>query len=217
MCTLIEAQVTRQPNNRTHSLLVLKLAYLLGNTQILEVLSLLTSWWSLTLHTGPRVAHSSGEHDPSLRQGQGGLVDQHSTLQSGEDQEGSHGEWGWSGGWGEMAVLWVTVADINQWCCGAVKASFAHPSLPSFPSPLFLSLSLPLSPSLPFPPSPLLSISLFPPSPSQVDKTVCKKNLGRLTRLYLKAEQERQHNYLKVGGAGRGQMDGGCDAASACV
>lgn len=29
-----------------------------------------------------------------------------------------------------------------------------------------------------------------------VDKTVCKKNLGRLTRLYLKAEQERQHNYL---------------------
>ena len=46
-----------------------------------------------------------------------------------------------------------------------------------------------------------------------VDKTVCKKNLGRLTRLYLKAEQERQHNYLKVGcaaggtgaGAGRGQ------------
>ena len=33
-----------------------------------------------------------------------------------------------------------------------------------------------------------------------VDKTVCKKNLGRLTRLYLKAEQERQHNYLKVGG-----------------
>lgn len=36
-----------------------------------------------------------------------------------------------------------------------------------------------------------------------VDKTVCKKNLGRLTRLYLKAEQERQHNYLKVG-----QLDG---------
>lgn len=34
-----------------------------------------------------------------------------------------------------------------------------------------------------------------------VDKTVCKKNLGRLTRLYLKAEQERQHNYLKVGPA----------------
>ena len=33
-----------------------------------------------------------------------------------------------------------------------------------------------------------------------VDKTVCRKNLGRLTRLYLKAEQERQHNYLKVGG-----------------
>lgn len=32
-----------------------------------------------------------------------------------------------------------------------------------------------------------------------MDKTVCKKNLGRLTRLYLKAEQERQHNYLKVG------------------
>ena len=32
-----------------------------------------------------------------------------------------------------------------------------------------------------------------------VDKTVGKKNLGRLTRLYLKAEQERQHNYLKDG------------------
>ena len=34
---------------------------------------------------------------------------------------------------------------------------------------------------------------------STVDKTVCRKNLGRLTRLYLKAEQERQHNYLKDG------------------
>lgn len=32
-----------------------------------------------------------------------------------------------------------------------------------------------------------------------VDKTVAKKNLGRLTRLYLKAEQERQVNYLKDG------------------
>jgi hypothetical protein len=32
-----------------------------------------------------------------------------------------------------------------------------------------------------------------------IDKTVCKKNLGRLTRLTLKAEQERQHNYLKDG------------------
>ncbi|KAI6190216.1 WD repeat-containing protein 48-like protein [Aphelenchoides bicaudatus] len=32
-----------------------------------------------------------------------------------------------------------------------------------------------------------------------VDKTVVKKNLGRLTRLYLKSEQERQHNYLKDG------------------
>lgn len=32
-----------------------------------------------------------------------------------------------------------------------------------------------------------------------VDKTVVKKNLGRLTRLFLKAEQERQHNYLKDG------------------
>merc|ERR1719223_264532 len=32
-----------------------------------------------------------------------------------------------------------------------------------------------------------------------VDKTTCKKNLGRLTRLWLKAEQERQHNYLKDG------------------
>lgn len=32
-----------------------------------------------------------------------------------------------------------------------------------------------------------------------VDKTVSRKNLGRLTRLFLKAEQERQHNYLKDG------------------
>ena len=32
-----------------------------------------------------------------------------------------------------------------------------------------------------------------------VDKTITKKNLGRLTRLYLKQEQERQHNYLKDG------------------
>ena len=32
-----------------------------------------------------------------------------------------------------------------------------------------------------------------------VDKTVAKKNLGRLTRIWLKAEQERQHNYLKDG------------------
>jgi pre-mRNA-processing factor 8 len=32
-----------------------------------------------------------------------------------------------------------------------------------------------------------------------VDKTVCKKNLGRLTRLNLKAEQERQSNFLKDG------------------
>lgn len=41
-----------------------------------------------------------------------------------------------------------------------------------------------------------------------VDKTVCKKNLGRLTRLYLKAEQERQHNYLKVGQSGLGWVWG---------
>ncbi|RKP02105.1 hypothetical protein CXG81DRAFT_11192 [Caulochytrium protostelioides] len=32
-----------------------------------------------------------------------------------------------------------------------------------------------------------------------VDKTVCKKNLGRLTRLWLKAEQEAQANYVKDG------------------
>lgn len=32
-----------------------------------------------------------------------------------------------------------------------------------------------------------------------VDKTVARKNLGRLTRLYLKAEQERQNAYLKDG------------------
>eukprot|EP00666_Eupelagonemidae_sp_cell4sb_P012442 gene12442-15981_t len=29
-----------------------------------------------------------------------------------------------------------------------------------------------------------------------VDKVLVKKNLGRLTRLALKAEQERQHNYI---------------------
>lgn len=34
---------------------------------------------------------------------------------------------------------------------------------------------------------------------AQVDKAVVKKNLGRLTRLYLKQEQERQHSYLKDG------------------
>ena len=32
-----------------------------------------------------------------------------------------------------------------------------------------------------------------------VDKTVQKKNLGRMTRLFLKSEQERQHAYLKDG------------------
>jgi pre-mRNA-processing factor 8 len=32
-----------------------------------------------------------------------------------------------------------------------------------------------------------------------IDKVIAKKNLGRLTRLWLKAEQERQHNYLKDG------------------
>jgi pre-mRNA-processing factor 8 len=32
-----------------------------------------------------------------------------------------------------------------------------------------------------------------------VDKTVAKKNLGRLTRLWLKSEQERQHNFSKDG------------------
>lgn len=32
-----------------------------------------------------------------------------------------------------------------------------------------------------------------------VDKTVAKKNIGRLTRLWIKAEQERQHNFLKDG------------------
>ena len=32
-----------------------------------------------------------------------------------------------------------------------------------------------------------------------VDKTAARKNLGRLTRLWLKAEQERQYNYLKDG------------------
>ena len=32
-----------------------------------------------------------------------------------------------------------------------------------------------------------------------VDKTVFKKNLGRLTRLHFKVEQKRQHNYLKDG------------------
>ena len=32
-----------------------------------------------------------------------------------------------------------------------------------------------------------------------VDKTVCKKNVGRLTRLFLKKEQERQQNFMKDG------------------
>lgn len=32
-----------------------------------------------------------------------------------------------------------------------------------------------------------------------MDKAVVRKNLGRLTRLYLKAEQERQNGYLKDG------------------
>jgi len=32
-----------------------------------------------------------------------------------------------------------------------------------------------------------------------VDKTVAKKNLGRLTRLWLKAEQERQHTLYEDG------------------
>ncbi|ODQ65863.1 PROCN-domain-containing protein [Nadsonia fulvescens var. elongata DSM 6958] len=32
-----------------------------------------------------------------------------------------------------------------------------------------------------------------------VDKTIAKKNLGRLTRLWIKSEQERQHNYTKDG------------------
>jgi pre-mRNA-processing factor 8 len=32
-----------------------------------------------------------------------------------------------------------------------------------------------------------------------VDKAVCKKNVGRLARLWLKAEQERQHNFEKDG------------------
>ena len=32
-----------------------------------------------------------------------------------------------------------------------------------------------------------------------MDKTVGKKNQGRLTRLYLRAKQERQHIYLKDG------------------
>ena len=31
-----------------------------------------------------------------------------------------------------------------------------------------------------------------------MDKTVWKKNLSRLSRLYQKAEEERQHYYLKV-------------------
>ncbi|KAJ0680785.1 putative ribonuclease H-like superfamily, PROCN domain, RNA recognition motif, spliceosomal PrP8 [Helianthus annuus] len=32
-----------------------------------------------------------------------------------------------------------------------------------------------------------------------VDKTICRKNLGRLTHLWFKTEQERQHNYLRDG------------------
>ena len=34
-----------------------------------------------------------------------------------------------------------------------------------------------------------------------VDKTVCRKNLGRLTRLYLKAEQERGPDFLRLANA----------------
>ena len=123
-------------------------------------------------------------------------MDQHSTLQSGEDQERSHGEWGLELGGG---VGWDGC--IVGYCCGHQSVVLCCEGQPPVLIPPY-----PLSPSL-----------LFPPSPSQVDKTVCKKNLGRLTRLYLKAEQERQHNYLKVGGAGRGQTDVGCDAASVCV
>ena len=41
-----------------------------------------------------------------------------------------------------------------------------------------------------------------------VDKVVAKKNIGRLTRLWIKAEQERQHNYLKDGPYR--QLRGGC-------
>jgi pre-mRNA-processing factor 8 len=32
-----------------------------------------------------------------------------------------------------------------------------------------------------------------------VDKTICQKNLGRLTHLWLKTKQEWQHDYLKDG------------------
>ena len=35
--------------------------------------------------------------------------------------------------------------------------------------------------------------------PSRLTKLLSKKNTGRLTRLWLKAEQERQYNYLKDG------------------
>jgi hypothetical protein len=45
---------------------------------------------------------------------------------------------------------------------------------------------------------PTTTVSVFRRG-ATVDKAVVKKNLGRLTRLYLKAEQERQHAYLKDG------------------
>ena len=51
-----------------------------------------------------------------------------------------------------------------------------------------------------------------------VDKTVCRKNLGRLTRLYLKAEQERQHNYLKACSSSSSYpLTGHSDVASTAV
>ena len=112
----------------------------------------------------------------------------------------------------EVTVVWVPVTTAVVLCCNALSPSLPLP--PTFLPALSPLPSLPPShlPSLPpsHSPSPPLSspCTLLPAiscPPSQVDKTVCKKNLGRLTRLYLKAEQERQHNYLKVRGRGRGQ------------
>ena len=105
----------------------------------------------------------------------------------------------------EVTVVWVPVTTAVVLCCNVLFPSLPSLSLfPALPSPSSPLTSLSHSPSLPLSSSCTLLPTISSP-PSQVDKTVCKKNLGRLTRLYLKAEQERQHNYLKVRGEGRGQ------------
>jgi pre-mRNA-processing factor 8 len=45
-----------------------------------------------------------------------------------------------------------------------------------------------------------------------VDKTVCRKNLGRLTRLYLKSEQVQGASCSQGGGGATHQWCAGCAA-----